>query len=192
MNEYRRVVWQLQTRDLQLLEGLSFDRSFAPRVGLHMLRKFLVDKTWRAFQADVPIILRTLRSRRSTVATKISEIRSRIDELNPARLRAVANSYVVELLQVIDVLVTGSSEGNPNVNGQTLEEEKVQALLLLSQVVIFLLFRLDLVLANGRVLITLRSQRFRTLSRTTMLVFMVVSSLNVSCPRLDKLLPVAT
>jgi hypothetical protein len=44
--------------------------------------------------------------------------------LNPSRLRSLANSYVVEFLQVIDQLITGSSEGNPNVNGQTLEEEK--------------------------------------------------------------------
>jgi hypothetical protein len=125
VNDYRRVVWQLQARDLQLLESLSFDRSFAPRVGLHSLRKFLVDKTWRSFQGDVPVILRTLRNRRTLLSGKIADIRSRIEELNPARLRAVANSYVVELLQVIDLLVTGSSEGNPNVNGQTLEEEKV-------------------------------------------------------------------
>lgn len=125
MSDYRRVVWQLQTRDLHLLESLSFDRSFAGRVGVHSLRAWLADKTWRAFQAAVPVILRTLRARRAALASQIAALRARVDELQPARLRAVANSYVVELLQIIDLLVTGSSEGNPNVNGQTLEEEKV-------------------------------------------------------------------
>ncbi len=122
--DYRRTVWQLQTRDLRLLESLSFDRSFAARIGVHALRKFCVETAWKAFQADVPVILRTLRSRRTLLSGKIADIRARVDDLNPARLRSVANSYVVEFLQVIDQLITGSSEGNPNVNGQTLEEEK--------------------------------------------------------------------
>ena len=122
--DYRKVVWQLQTRDLHLLEALSFDRTYAGRIGIHALRKFLVDSTWKAFQADVPVILRTLRSRRTLLTGKIADLRARIEDLTPARLRALANSYVVEFLQVIDQLITGSSEGNPNVNGQTLDEEK--------------------------------------------------------------------
>jgi hypothetical protein len=122
--DYRRVVWQLQTRDLRLLESLSFDRTYAARIGMHALRKFCVDAAWKAFQMDVPVILRTLRTRRALLSGKIAEVRTRVDDLNAARLRSVANSYVVEFLQVIDQLITGSSEGNPNVNGQTLEEEK--------------------------------------------------------------------
>ena len=121
--DYRQLVWQVQQRDLQVLEALSFDRSYASRVGMHALRKFCIDWTWKAFQRDTPVILRTLRQRRATLESKAASVRTRIDELSPTRLRSVANSYVVEFLQVIDQLITGSSEGNPNVNGQTLEEE---------------------------------------------------------------------
>lgn len=124
ITDYRKIVWQLQARDIALLEGLAYDRTFAPRVGLHALRKSVIDGAWKAFQGDVPAVLRTLRSQKATIGNKLESVRQRVEGLQPERLRSLANSYVVEFLQVIDRLITGSSEGNPNVNGQTLEEEK--------------------------------------------------------------------
>jgi hypothetical protein len=44
---YRKTVWQLQARDLSLLESLSYDRSFATKVGLHNLRSYVVDLAWK-------------------------------------------------------------------------------------------------------------------------------------------------
>lgn len=124
ITDFRRVVWQIQQRDVLQLESLSYDRSYGPRVGLHALRKFCIDAAWKSFQNDVPVILRTLRVRKTSLSTKLVDIRNKVSDLNATKLRSVANSYVAEFLQVIDQLITGSSEGNPNVNGQTLEEEK--------------------------------------------------------------------
>lgn len=124
VTDYRKVVWQLQARDVALLESLTYDRTFVTKVGLHKLRKALVDGIWKAFQGDVPAILRTLRAQKATMTTKLDRVRQRMDGLQPDKLRSLANTYVVEFLQVIDRLITGSSEGNPNVNGQTLEEER--------------------------------------------------------------------
>lgn len=107
-----------------MLDSNGYDRTFAPRVGLHALRKACVDGAWKTFQEDVPVILRTLRARKTALNAQSSELRTRLEGLRPDRLRALANTYVVELLQVIDSLIVGSSEGNPNINGQTMEEEK--------------------------------------------------------------------
>jgi len=44
--------------------------------------------------------------------------------LDSSKLRSLASNYVVNFLQVVEQLIEGTSEGNPAVNGQTLEEEK--------------------------------------------------------------------
>lgn len=44
--------------------------------------------------------------------------------MDPPKLRALASNYVMEFLQGVEKLIVGTLEGNPAINGQTLQEEK--------------------------------------------------------------------
>lgn len=55
---------------------------------------------------------------------KIGELNKELEKLDNSKLRSIASNYAVNFLQIIEKLIHGTSEGNPIVNGQTLEEEK--------------------------------------------------------------------
>jgi hypothetical protein len=55
---------------------------------------------------------------------KIKGLELQLATLDSSKLRSIASNYVVNFLQVVERLIAGTSEGNPSVNGQTLEEER--------------------------------------------------------------------
>ena len=121
--EFRKRVWQSQKRDLQVLEMLQFDRSYENSVGLHPLRKFVIKNAWKRFQDDVPVILDNLRDQMSHARRTSEDLENKLNSFSSSHLRGLANTFVLEFLQIIDSLIAGNSEGNPTVNGQTLLEE---------------------------------------------------------------------
>lgn len=68
--------------------------------------------------------MKQLRAKKVQTERKIKEVEKQLQSLDSAKLRAIASNYVVNFLQVIEKLIAGTSEGNPAVNGQTLDEEK--------------------------------------------------------------------
>jgi len=56
--------------------------------------------------------------------SSLKKVKAQLEGLNAVKLRSIASDYVVSFLQAIDKLLAGTSEGNPAVNGQTIEEEK--------------------------------------------------------------------
>jgi len=53
-------------------------------------------------------------------------VQSKLSNLDTYKLRALASQYVMQFLQMIDQLLSGTLAGNPGQNGQTLEEEHSQ------------------------------------------------------------------
>jgi hypothetical protein len=51
-------------------------------------------------------------------------LEKQLSGLDSSKLRSIGSNYVVNFLQIVERLIAGTSEGNPAVNGQTLEEEK--------------------------------------------------------------------
>ena len=111
VDEYQKRLWQLERRDVLALEELDYDGSYKNFVGVQSFRKHLFEAAHKAFQDDIPLVLRTLRKRREKLESKRAEIDQKMERLGGKSLRAVANTYVVEFLQIVEQLISGTSEG---------------------------------------------------------------------------------
>jgi GTPase Era involved in 16S rRNA processing len=121
---YQEKVWQAYRRDMNNLETLQYDKRYERNIGIHALRKYLLNRIWKSYQEGVPEILKCLRSRKLQTQRSLQLLTSQSSTLDALKLRQIANNYCVEFLQTIDRLIAGTSEGTPTVSGQTLEEEK--------------------------------------------------------------------
>lgn len=95
-------------------------------IGVLKLRQYILNLTWKKYQDDIPQILKRLRANKAETEHRLQKVQAQLGGLNAVKLRSIASDYVVDFLQLVDRLLAGTSEGNPAVNGQTLEEEKTQ------------------------------------------------------------------
>lgn len=121
---YQEKVWQASRRDMNNLETLQYDKRYERNIGIHALRKYLLNRIWKSYQEGVPEILKCLRVRKQVTQRNLQSLTSQGQTLDALKLRQIANNYCVEFLQTIERLIAGTSEGTPTVSGQTLEEEK--------------------------------------------------------------------
>ena len=97
---------------------------YESNIGVHALRKYVLNLTWKSYQESIPRILKQLRAKRVSTQRRITDLEKQFQSLDASKLRSIASNYVVNVLQIIERLIIGTSEGNPAVNGQTLDEEK--------------------------------------------------------------------
>eukprot|EP01097_Dermamoeba_algensis_P005159 TRINITY_DN3281_c0_g1_i1.p1 TRINITY_DN3281_c0_g1~~TRINITY_DN3281_c0_g1_i1.p1 ORF type:complete len:799 (-),score=234.08 TRINITY_DN3281_c0_g1_i1:117-2513(-) len=123
-DKWAEKVWQVQKRDFFAIEALSFDKRLESYIGVFNLRHYLINLAWKSYQDGVPRILHTIRAKKEETDNQHQKIQDQLNSLECPRLRAIASVFVTEFLQLIERLIEGTSEGNPAVNGQTLDEEK--------------------------------------------------------------------
>lgn len=122
--EYCEIVFKMHHRDLQSLEKLQYDTSFAPSIGALQLRNWAKNQVWRRFQQFVPALMQTARERVASSQVDLQTIRQQMDSFKGAKLRSLASNYTTEFLQAVSSLLAGTAEGNAMINGETLAEEK--------------------------------------------------------------------
>eukprot|EP01089_Gocevia_fonbrunei_P003433 TRINITY_DN13398_c0_g1_i1.p1 TRINITY_DN13398_c0_g1~~TRINITY_DN13398_c0_g1_i1.p1 ORF type:complete len:820 (+),score=248.00 TRINITY_DN13398_c0_g1_i1:64-2523(+) len=125
-DKFQEKIWQAIRRDLRGLEQLQYDRRYEVNIGAIALRQYVLNLTWRKYQDDIPQILKRLRSNKAETEKQLKKVQEQVKSLNAVKLRSIASDYVVNFLQVVERLLAGTSEGNPAVNGQTLDEERTQ------------------------------------------------------------------
>jgi predicted nucleic acid-binding protein len=123
-DSFKQKIFQTYKRDLTLLEQLQYDKRYDGNLGIYAFRRYLLNLTWKTYQEAIPRILKQLRAKKVETERKIKEVEKQLSSLDSAKLRALSTNYVVSFLQTIEKLISGTSEGNPAVNGQSLEEEK--------------------------------------------------------------------
>lgn len=124
---------------MNYLEQLQYDKRYGSKsvvflfpnryernIGVHALRRYLLNLAWRSYQEAIPRILKHLRSKKQVTEQRLKEVQQQLSGLDSSKLRSLASNYVINFLQIVEQLIEGTSEGNPAVNGQTLEEEKSQ------------------------------------------------------------------
>eukprot|EP00727_Mastigamoeba_balamuthi_P003782 m51a1_g13400 putative dynamin like protein (824) ;mRNA; r:10595-14065 len=124
---YRERLMQAARRDLATLEQLQYDKRAARCVGANAFVKHVAGAVWRAYQDSAPRIMRILRQRRAESERALGEQTQQAAALSPAFFRLVASQHVTEFLRAVERLLSGTADGNPAVNGQTLEQERAQA-----------------------------------------------------------------
>lgn len=112
-------------KNLEALETLQYDRSFAERVGATSFRRRITLVAWARYQAVlVPRVLTRLRvlKRELAAAQEAAEAAAREAESAPSMRRA-ASTRVSAYLGTLGALLRGDVRGRPCANGQTMAEE---------------------------------------------------------------------
>ncbi|EGG22757.1 dynamin like protein [Cavenderia fasciculata] len=123
---FQEKLTQAFRRDMHSLEQFQYDKRYERTIGVHPFRRYMLNIVWKSYQDAIPRILKHLRSRCQNAQLTLNELQKQSLSLDSTKLRAVASNYTVTFLQIVEKLLSGTSEGNPSVNGQTLEEEKSQ------------------------------------------------------------------
>ena len=114
---------QMSDADMRALEELQYDRRFLNQFGVRSVRAFLVQLIWRRYQESIPMVLKTLQQSKQLAHSELSRVSNLIANLEPYKLRAAASNYVMQFLQMIEKVISGTLAGNPGLNGQTMAQE---------------------------------------------------------------------
>ncbi|KAM9972138.1 hypothetical protein ACTFIW_003491 [Dictyostelium discoideum] len=125
-NRFQEKIYQAHKRDMHALEQLQYDKRYERTIGVAPLRRYILNIVWKSYQDTIPRILKHLRSKRQTAEATLNELQKQSSSLDSTKLRSIASNYTVTFLQITEKLLSGTSEGNPSANGQTLDEEKSQ------------------------------------------------------------------
>ncbi|GAM24162.1 hypothetical protein SAMD00019534_073370 [Acytostelium subglobosum LB1] len=123
---FQEKLAQAYKRDMNALEQFQYDKRYERNIGVTPFRRYILNIIWKSYQDGIPRILKHLRAKRQAAEIALNDLQKQSSSLDATMLRAVASHYTVGFLQITEKLLAGTSEGNPTVNGQTLEEEKHQ------------------------------------------------------------------
>lgn len=149
---FMQKILQAYRRDMLLLEQLQYDKRFLlfsfclalksfrfqKCIGVPAFCKQIISHTWKAYQENMPSVLKHLRQKKQEAAKALEQQQHEAESLDASYLRGIATNYIVEFLkvpswdvyllclQITERLLSGTAEGNPSISGQTLEQEKGQ------------------------------------------------------------------
>ena len=112
-------------KNIETLESLQYDRSFADRIGATSFRRRLLLVAWARYQAVlVPRVLTRLRVLRRELSAAQDAAEAAASEADSApSMRRVASARVAAYLGTLGALLRGDVRGRPLANGQTMAEE---------------------------------------------------------------------
>lgn len=105
-DKLQEKIWQAYRRDMALLEQLQYDKRYERNIGVHALRRWLLNQAWRNYQEAIPRILKHLRTKKQNADKRLEEIQGQIAGLDSTKLRSVASNYVVNFLQIVEQLIS--------------------------------------------------------------------------------------
>jgi len=111
-------------RDKVALELLQYDKRHASNIGAPAFVQHINQFVWRAHQVFCPRVLEEIRTRKAASARSLEAAQKKTKDLTSNYFRVVASGYALQFLQTIQALLRGCAEGNPAVNGETLDQEK--------------------------------------------------------------------
>ncbi|GAM24603.1 hypothetical protein SAMD00019534_077780 [Acytostelium subglobosum LB1] len=123
----QKKVFQLHQRDVNTMEQLQFDQTYIQRIGMLAFRSHFINLIWKYYQSSVPSILKDIQQCIQNTTGLVQTLQDKHSRMDISSLRKEATNSTATLLQTIERLLTGTSEGNPTLNGQTLFEERQQA-----------------------------------------------------------------
>lgn len=125
-DKFKAQLEDLVKEDMTALEQLQYDRRYSGSIGVIACKKYLLEMTFNKYQANVPELLKRLRLMKKKSEESLLNIQSQIKATDNNKLRGSAAKYVMLFLQNVEKLLSGTLEGNPTINGQSLSEEKSQ------------------------------------------------------------------
>jgi len=122
--KFDEILRKAARRDKLALEQLQYDKRHEGSIGAPAFVQHIVQYVWRAHQVFCPRALEEIRSRKSASERNHTVAEEKVKALTSNYFRVVASGYAMQFLQTVQALLRGCAEGNPAVNGETLDQEK--------------------------------------------------------------------
>jgi len=122
--KYDELLRKAARRDKLVLEQLQYDKRHEANIGAPAFVQHITQFVWHAHQVFNPRVLEEIRSRKADSGRKHEAAKKKVEALTSNYFRVVASGYAMQFLQTIQALLRGCAEGNPAVNGETLDQEK--------------------------------------------------------------------
>ena len=118
---------KLMRRDKDVLSAIQTDTKYIYRLGLPLFEQVLAQRSWKHYQAQLPIGLQSFRKSIACAAHECEAAKARAAKLTESNLRALAAEHAAEYLRLTAEVIRGTCEGDAELNGQTLEDEQERA-----------------------------------------------------------------
>eukprot|EP01117_Protostelium_nocturnum_P012903 TRINITY_DN4779_c0_g1_i2.p1 TRINITY_DN4779_c0_g1~~TRINITY_DN4779_c0_g1_i2.p1 ORF type:complete len:736 (+),score=227.12 TRINITY_DN4779_c0_g1_i2:69-2276(+) len=114
--------------DYSKLLDVQFDEErFLPQLGLFRVKVHLEQLLNEKFQQGLAPTLRTLEDLCKKTSSDLEQVTTELEQLDATILKNKAMSFVQAFVSVVDSLLAGSIAGDPDKNGETLYEEKLNS-----------------------------------------------------------------
>ncbi|KAH3761999.1 dynamin family protein [Pelomyxa schiedti] len=123
---FMQAVLQANRCDMLLLEQLQYDKRYQKSIGVPAFTKQLLSNLWKSHQENIPGVLKHARIQKAEHGKLLEQLQREQDALDANYLRVAATNYVVDILKIVEKLLTATAEGNPGICGQTLDQEKAE------------------------------------------------------------------
>jgi len=121
---YDELLRKAARRDKLALELLQYDKRHEACIGAPAFVEHITQFVWRAHQVFSPRVLEEIRTRKTKSERSLETAQKKVEALTSNYFRVVASGYAMQFLQTVQALLRGCAEGNPAVNGETLDQEK--------------------------------------------------------------------
>lgn len=99
----------------------SYQNRLLDCVGISVMKNFILQWCWRKFsQSEMPKLEKTVVLRKQQAYAEINNYETLLDNLN---LRKLASRHAARFIQTAQMVISGTSKGNPAITGETLKEE---------------------------------------------------------------------
>jgi len=121
---YDELLRKAARRDKLALELLQYDKRHEAAIGAPAFVQHITQFVWRAHHVFNPRVLEEIRTRKTASERNHAAAQKKVEALTSNYFRVVASGYAMQFLQTVQALLRGCAEGNPAVNGETLDQEK--------------------------------------------------------------------
>jgi len=122
--KYDELLRKAARRDKLVLEQLQYDKRHEGNIGAPAFVQYITQFVWHAHQVFTPRVLEEIRLRKANSARNQEAAEKKVKAVTSNYFRVVGSGYAMQFLQTIQALLRGCAEGNPAVNGETLDQEK--------------------------------------------------------------------
>lgn len=123
IKEFKDRIFQTFLRDSEYLNNLQFDALNSSVVGIHRLRNFLLNIVAKKFYNSIPGLLSKISNEIDRTTHILADLEERKKHACSNSLRKIFSDYTFDFIKLLQQSLSGSTEIETKVFGQTLEDE---------------------------------------------------------------------
>jgi GTP-binding protein EngB required for normal cell division len=127
INEYQAAIKIEYDKVLAKMREIGYDPSFDPQIGIFHLKQKLQAMYKSLNLKYLDPVISSVSSKEREVSKQLDQINAKIASSNSVNIKAKIVSVASKFSLIVEKVIEGETSGDPDTNGQTLDEEKDQA-----------------------------------------------------------------